>query len=131
MGYTCRTRCHEYSRTEIDSGWVLGASGAVTVEVILVKNNGNVGISNVDVLRCDIVRSRRANLGLKRAPVCVISASALLRNIIISYLAVQDSNILDPDVLNDILDARVLSNTSYTHAVDVIVPRVLHENIGM
>ncbi|CDM38224.1 unnamed protein product [Penicillium roqueforti FM164] len=48
---------------EIDSGWVLGASGAVNVEVILVKDNGTIGISNVNVLRGDIVDTTEADVG--------------------------------------------------------------------
>lgn len=53
-----------------------------------------------------------------------------MREEIVSHLAVQDGNILDPGVLNDVLDARVLSNTSHAHAVGVVAPQVLHENVG-
>lgn len=48
---------------EVDSGWVLGASGAVNVEVTLVEDNGDVGVFNVDVLVGDVVDTTEADVG--------------------------------------------------------------------
>lgn len=48
----------------------------------------------------------------------------------VSYLAVQQSHILNPGILNDILDSRILSNTSHADTVGIVAPQVLHENVG-
>ena len=48
----------------------------------------------------------------------------------ISYLTVQEGDILDPSVLDDILDTRVLSDTSHADTVGVVAPQVLHEDVG-
>jgi hypothetical protein len=47
-----------------------------------------------------------------------------------SYLAVQQSHILNPGILDNVLDTRVLSDTSHAHAVGVVAPQVLHEDVG-
>lgn len=48
----------------------------------------------------------------------------------VSYLAVQKSHVLNPGILNDILDSRVLSNTSHADTMGIVTPQVLHENVG-
>jgi hypothetical protein len=47
-----------------------------------------------------------------------------------SYLAVQQGHILDPGVLDDVLNTRVLPDTSHAHTVSVVAPQVLHEDVG-
>lgn len=48
----------------------------------------------------------------------------------LSYLAVHQGHVLNPGMLDDIFDSRVLSDTSHADTVGVVAPQVLHENVG-
>ena len=48
----------------------------------------------------------------------------------LSYLAIQQSHVLNPGMLNNVLDSRVLPNASHADTVGVVAPQVLHENVG-
>lgn len=47
-----------------------------------------------------------------------------------SYLAVQQSHILNPGMLNDVLRSGILSNATHADTVGIVTPQVLHEDVG-
>lgn len=47
-----------------------------------------------------------------------------------AYLAVEQGHVLDVRMLDDVLHTRILSDTAHAHAVGVVAPEVLHENVG-
>ena len=69
---------------------------------------------------------------MRRAPFYVqVSVRSFNRGVgDISYLTVEQGHILNPGVLNNILDTRVLSDTSHAYTVGVIAPQVLHKDVG-
>lgn len=107
---------------------MLGALGAVDVEITLVQHDRGIGVLDMDVFVSDVVDTTEADVGAgpgldasSRLSICQHDGiQSRERNM--SYLAVQYGDVLNPGVLDNVLDTRVLSNTSHAHTVGVVAP---------